>query len=119
MGFIGDARGASDRKDHPSGCPRSFYEKVPWLLAGDVVGHHAVTIEVHVRRAVSVLHEREVVLGLLAHDEGFDYLAHLYSTAGIRLTVSEPLEVHIERHPQTIPLPLWTAVAITQFAMTA
>lgn len=100
MSFVGDASGASEGQDHPSGCPRSFNQKFPWLFAGDVVGHHAVVIEVDVRRAVSVLHEREVLLGLLTHDEGFDYLAHLYSTAGIRLTVSEPLEVDIEGHPK-------------------
>jgi hypothetical protein len=43
------------------------------------------------------------MLRLLAHDERLEYLTHSFTTTGLRITVAEPLEVHIEGHRQTVP----------------
>lgn len=62
-----------------------------------------VTVEVDACRAVAELHEREVMLGLLTHDEWLEYLTHSLATAGRRVATDEPLEVDIEGHGQTVP----------------
>lgn len=99
---VSDAGRTPYGQDHPLRCPRAFNEEVPGLIPRDVVCHHAVAVEVDVGRAIPILDERELELGIFTHDESLQDLAHSIATPGICITVSEPLEEDVEGHELTV-----------------
>jgi hypothetical protein len=97
LGFVGDARGTTGGEDHPSGCAGPLDEELPRVFSGDVVGHHVVAAEMDIGRAVAGPDLEELVLCLLAHDEGSENLEHAIAATGGGVTVNEPLEGDLDR----------------------